>query len=53
MAELLDKSAVNTVFLIGLNYHWKVKYGGIKASDIKLQKELEEENRRLQHMNAE
>lgn len=31
-------------------YNWKVKYGGMEASDIKKLKELEDENRRLKQM---
>jgi len=34
-------------------YNWKAKYGGMEASDVKLLKELEDENRRLKHMFAE
>ncbi len=34
-------------------YKWKVKYGGMEASDVKRLKELEEENRRLKQMYAE
>ena len=34
-------------------YHWKAKYGGMEAADIKRLRELEEENRRLKHMYAE
>ena len=34
-------------------YNWKAKYGGMEASDIKRQKALEEENRRLKQMYAD
>jgi putative transposase len=34
-------------------YKWKSKYGGMESSDIKLLKELEEENRRLKQMYAD
>lgn len=34
-------------------YHWKSKYGGMEASDIRRLRELEEENRRLKAMYAE
>ncbi len=34
-------------------YNWRAKYGGMKASDMKRLKELEEENRRLKKMYAE
>jgi len=34
-------------------YNWKSKYGGMKASDIKRLKELEDENRRLKQMYAD
>jgi len=31
-------------------YNWKVKYGGMEASDVKRMKELEEENNRLKRI---
>ncbi len=31
-------------------YNWKTQYGGMEASDVKLLKELENENRRLKSM---
>ncbi len=34
-------------------YNWRAKYGGMKASDMKRLKDLEEENRRLKKMYAE
>ncbi|SEG74260.1 putative transposase [Vibrio hangzhouensis] len=34
-------------------YNWKSKYGGMKASDVKRLKELEDENRRLKQMFAD
>ena len=34
-------------------YHWKSKYGGMEAADIRRLRELEEENRRLKAMYAE
>ena len=34
-------------------YQWKSKYGGMKASDLKRMKEIEEENARLKRMYAE
>lgn len=34
-------------------YKWREKYGGMEASDIKLLKELQEENRRLKQMYAD
>lgn len=34
-------------------YHWKSKYGGMQASDIRRLRELEEENRRLKQMYAD
>ena len=34
-------------------YHWRTKYGGMMASDLRRLKQLEEENRRLKHMYAE
>ncbi len=34
-------------------YNWKAKYGGMKVSEVKRLKELEEENRRLKKMYAE
>lgn len=34
-------------------YQWKAKYGGLDASQLKLVKELQEENRRLKRMYAE
>ena len=33
-------------------YHWKAKFGGMEASDIRRLKELEEENRKLKRMFA-
>lgn len=33
--------------------NWKAKYGGMKSSDVKRLRELEEENRRLKKMFAE
>ena len=33
-------------------YIWRSKYGGMKASQVKRLKELEDENRRLRHMYA-
>ena len=34
-------------------YQWKSKYGGLDASQLKLVKELQEENSRLKRMYAE
>ena len=34
----------------GTYYNWKLKYGGMTASDVKKLKELEGENRRLKRM---
>ena len=34
-------------------YKWREKYGGMKASDVRRLKELEEENRRLKQMYAD
>jgi putative transposase len=34
-------------------YHWKSKYGGMQASEIKRLRELEDENRRLKQMSAD
>ena len=34
-------------------YQWRSKYGGMEASDIKRQKELQEENEKLKRMYAE
>ena len=34
-------------------YQWKAKYGGMDASQLKLVKELQEENSRLKRMYAE
>jgi len=34
-------------------YHWKAKYGGMKVSDIKRLKELEEEHQQLKRMFAD
>lgn len=34
-------------------YQWKAKYGGMDASQLKLVKELQEENGRLKRMYAE
>ena len=34
-------------------YQWKLKYGGMEASDLKRVKELEAENGRLKRMYAE
>ena len=34
-------------------YKWKVKYGGLEASDVKRLKDLEHENNRLKHMYAD
>lgn len=31
-------------------YRWKSKYGGMLPSDVKRLKQLEEENRKLKHM---
>lgn len=34
-------------------YSWRNKFGGMKESELKRLKELEDENRRLKHMYAE
>ncbi len=34
-------------------YHWKSKYGGLDASDLKKMRELERENTRLKQLYAE
>lgn len=34
-------------------YHWKSKYGGLEASDLKRIRELEDENNRLKKMYAD
>ena len=33
-------------------YHWKAKFGGMEASDIRMLKELEQENSKLRRMFA-
>jgi putative transposase len=42
---------------LGINPHtfyaWKAKYGGMKVSDVRRLRELEDENRRLKHIVAE
>ena len=42
---------------LGINPHtfyaWKAKYGGMKVSDARRLRELEDENRRLKHIVAE
>ena len=35
------------------HYNWKSKYGGMEASDLRLMKDLEEENARLKRMFAD
>ena len=40
----IDKSTI---------YYWRKKYGGMDTSHLKFLKELEEENRKLKHMNAD
>jgi putative transposase len=37
----------------GTYYHWKSKYSGLEASDLKRMKELEAENAKLKRMYAE
>ena len=37
----------------GTYYHWKSKYSGLEASDLKRMKELEAENARLKKLLAE
>ncbi|AFH92556.1 putative transposase [Providencia stuartii MRSN 2154] len=39
--------------IISMDYHWKSKYGGMEAADIKRLKELEDENTRLKKLFAE
>lgn len=34
-------------------YNWKAKYGGMEASEVKILKDLEEENRRFKAMFAQ
>ncbi len=34
-------------------YHWKSKYGGMEASDLRRMKELEAENAKLKRMYAD
>lgn len=34
-------------------YNWKIKYGGMEASDIRRLKDMEDENRRLKQMYAD
>ena len=34
-------------------YNWQSRYGGMQASDIRLLKEMEDENRRLVQMLAD
>ncbi len=34
-------------------YQWKSKYGGMEASDVRKQRDLEDENRRLKQMYAD
>jgi len=34
-------------------YNWKSKYGGMKASDVRKFRALEEANRRFKHMYAD
>jgi putative transposase len=46
--EILRDHGVNKVSL----YKWHQRYGGIKATEIKQIKELEEENERLKKMYA-
>ena len=43
---------MNTVYPNDL-FHWKSKYGGMIASDVKNLKELEDENRRLKRIYAD
>ena len=43
---------MNTVYTNDL-FHWKSKYGGMIASDVKNIKELEDENRRLNRIYAD
>ena len=50
-AEWARMCAVNTVYTNDL-FHWKSKYGGMIASDMKNIKELEDENRRLNRIYA-
>jgi putative transposase len=37
----------------GTYYHWKSKYSGLEASDLKRMKELEAENARLKRLYAD
>jgi len=46
------KLLVSTIFLSKL-YRWKSKYGGMKISEAKRLKQLEDENRRLKQIVAD
>ena len=49
VAELCRKHGISDATY----YNWKSKYGGMEASDLKRNKELESENARLKRMYAE
>ena len=53
MGDLFRKVSREYSIFDGIYYHCKVKYGGMKAADIKRLKEFKEENCLLKHMNAE
>ena len=48
-AELSRKHGVSDATI----YTWRIKFGGMRASDLTRLRHLEEENRRLKHMYAE
>ena len=49
VAEICRKHGISDA----MYYKWKSKYGGLEASDLKRNKELESENARLKRMYAE
>ena len=49
VVELSRKHGASTAAI----YSWRTKYSGMKVSDLRRLKQLEEENRRLKHMYAE
>lgn len=49
VAELSRKHGVSDATI----YNWRTKFGGMKESELRKLKQLEEENRRLKHMYAE
>jgi len=49
VADICREQGISTATF----YQWRSKYGGMEASDIKRQKELQEENEKLKRMYAE